>query len=171
MKLKLYKLIKNKKNKFAKAELNQLYEKFNDFLSVVSKLNEECNLGYSPDEEYIERKISAKDVHLSSCFEEYRLSKDSKFLYRLKEFWGGGTNIHMGIYVVNYDISFTCSKIQFEIKMILQDGWDAPRCHKYDYHTTNKKLLIYRINKLTALIKFQNMVYSSALKIQSQTEH
>lgn len=156
----LYKLIKNKKNKFAKDELNQLYEKFNYCLAVVSKLNEECNLGYSPDEEYIERKISAKNEHLSRCFDEYRLSMDSNFLCRLKVFWCGGMNLHVGLIVLNSDISLTCSKMQYEISMIFQDGWDAPRCHKYDYHSNNKKLLLYRINKLTALIKLQNMVYN-----------
>ncbi len=31
----------------------------------------------------------------------------------------------------------------------------------YAHHSTNKKLLIYRINKLTALIKLQNMVYNN----------
>lgn len=156
----LYKLIKNKKNKFAKTELNQLYEKFNYFLAVVSLLNEECNLGYSPNKEYIEKKIVAKNQHLNSCFETYRLSMDSNFLRRLKRFWCGGENLHIGIYVINYDISFTCAKIKHEISMVFTDGWDARRWHKYDYHSNNKKLLIYRINKLTALIKLQNMVYN-----------
>lgn len=159
----LYKLIKNKKNKFAKVELQQLYERFNNFLSIVDQLNKDCDFGYTPDEEYIKKKIWAKNLHLEECYVEYKNSMDSNLLWRLKEFWCGGINLKVGIFVINNDIAFTCSKIHYDILRILDYGWDEKRHHKLHFNSNNKKLLMYRINKLTALLKIQNNVYNENL--------